>query len=242
MGLDQMVPDWLAYFATAREEKPAARPERLNMRARPKGNRASPNGSRSPAQRSACACCLARRMIRASNPLLRRRWTRRGRSRRRGVVRCLVGAMLKRAGLPHSGSLAARSYLQWGKAVAKPYLGLCRGVQAWQGLAGPCCLYLAGVEGDHHSRRQSGRCRLDHPYAACRSARLSRAGHGRQFQDAQGGRRGRGAPDGGQRRRARQRGCKLVLAAFLSRRWLGTVPWLLEAAPYLKSVAGWLAS
>jgi uncharacterized protein (TIGR02594 family) len=34
-----------------------------------------------------------------------------------------VGAMLKRAGIKPSGSLLARSYLQWGKKLDKPAVG-----------------------------------------------------------------------------------------------------------------------
>ena len=48
-----------------------------------------------------------------------------------------VGAMLKRAGLKHSGSLLARSYLSWGKKLAQPKRGaivvLARGNSSWQG-------------------------------------------------------------------------------------------------------------
>lgn len=48
-----------------------------------------------------------------------------------------VGAMLKRAGLEPSGSLAARSYLKWGKALKAPRQGciavFSRGRSSWQG-------------------------------------------------------------------------------------------------------------
>jgi uncharacterized protein (TIGR02594 family) len=53
-----------------------------------------------------------------------------------------VGAMLKRAGYPNTGSLAARSYLNWGEAVdpQKAQLGdICvfqRGGSTWQGHVG----------------------------------------------------------------------------------------------------------
>ena len=48
-----------------------------------------------------------------------------------------VGAMLARAGLPHTNSLAARSYLQWGQNTTKPKRGdvvvFKRGNSSWQG-------------------------------------------------------------------------------------------------------------
>jgi uncharacterized protein (TIGR02594 family) len=51
-----------------------------------------------------------------------------------------VGAMLKRAGIAPSGSLAARSYLDWGNAIAEPVPGcvtvLSRGSSSWQGHVG----------------------------------------------------------------------------------------------------------
>ena len=51
-----------------------------------------------------------------------------------------VGAMLRRAMLKSSGSLAARSYLKWGERLDKPKLGcvvvFSRGNHAWQGHVG----------------------------------------------------------------------------------------------------------
>jgi uncharacterized protein (TIGR02594 family) len=48
-----------------------------------------------------------------------------------------VGAMLARAGLATSGSLAARSYLKWGRNLERPRQGcivvLKRGNSSWQG-------------------------------------------------------------------------------------------------------------
>ncbi|HWM31377.1 MAG TPA: TIGR02594 family protein [Methyloceanibacter sp.] len=48
-----------------------------------------------------------------------------------------VGAMLKRAGIKSSGSLLARSYLNWGKKLKQPRQGcivvLKRGNSTWQG-------------------------------------------------------------------------------------------------------------
>lgn len=51
-----------------------------------------------------------------------------------------VGAMLRRAGQASSGSLAARSYLNWGKKLDKPHMGCIvvfrRGNSSWQGHVG----------------------------------------------------------------------------------------------------------
>jgi len=51
-----------------------------------------------------------------------------------------VGAVLKRAGLPTTKSLLARSYLKWGKKLTSPRLGciviLKRGNSSWQGHVG----------------------------------------------------------------------------------------------------------
>jgi uncharacterized protein (TIGR02594 family) len=52
-----------------------------------------------------------------------------------------VGAMLERAGYPGSKSLAARSYLQWGKKLAKPKKGCIvvfwrNSPRSWQGHVG----------------------------------------------------------------------------------------------------------
>mgnify|MGYP003498752797 FL=1 len=48
-----------------------------------------------------------------------------------------VGAMLKRAGIKPSGSLAALSYLDWGKKLSEPKQGcvviMRRGNSSWQG-------------------------------------------------------------------------------------------------------------
>lgn len=48
-----------------------------------------------------------------------------------------VGAMLKRAGIEPSGSLAARSYLKWGRPAESPKPGaiavFARGNSSWQG-------------------------------------------------------------------------------------------------------------
>ena len=48
-----------------------------------------------------------------------------------------VGAMLARVGLQPSGSLAARSYLKWGRQLERPHAGcivvLKRGNSSWQG-------------------------------------------------------------------------------------------------------------
>ncbi len=48
-----------------------------------------------------------------------------------------VGSCLARAGLPHTGSLAARSYLQWGSKTTRPKRGdivvFKRGNSSWQG-------------------------------------------------------------------------------------------------------------
>lgn len=50
-----------------------------------------------------------------------------------------VGAILRRAGVLPSGSLAARSYLKWGKKLSKPIVG-CVGIwprgKVWQGHVG----------------------------------------------------------------------------------------------------------
>lgn len=70
-----------------------------------------------------------------------------------------VGAVLKRAGKPPSGSLAARSYLNWGRPLAEPRVGcvvvLSRGANAWEGHVGFCVgetatgvRVLAGNQGD----------------------------------------------------------------------------------------------
>lgn len=51
-----------------------------------------------------------------------------------------VGAMLKRAGMPNSGSLAARSYLKYGTPVETPQVGdivvFSRGNSTWEGHVG----------------------------------------------------------------------------------------------------------
>ena len=51
-----------------------------------------------------------------------------------------VGAMLKRAGMPNSGSLAARSYLPYGTPVETPQVGdivvFSRGNSTWEGHVG----------------------------------------------------------------------------------------------------------
>ena len=51
-----------------------------------------------------------------------------------------VGAMLARSGLPHSGSLATRSYLSWGKKTTHPKRGdvvvFKRGNSSWRGHVG----------------------------------------------------------------------------------------------------------
>ncbi len=59
-----------------------------------------------------------------------------------------VGAMLKRAGIPPSGSLMARSYLRWGESIAAPRIGaitvLSRGADPSAGHVG---FYLGEASG-----------------------------------------------------------------------------------------------
>lgn len=60
-----------------------------------------------------------------------------------------VGAMLKNAGMPNSGKANARSYLNWGTEIEKPYPGcvaiFTRGGSSWQGHV---ALFLR-VDGDY---------------------------------------------------------------------------------------------
>jgi len=77
-----------------------------------------------------------------------------------------VGAMLKRAGLPNTGALTARSYLNWGDPVARAdaqegdIVILSRGNSAWQGHVaffvkdnGSTLTLLGGNQADAVNRR-----------------------------------------------------------------------------------------
>ena len=229
---------WLAYFATAREEKPAAQPEPTSEPVKPKGE---------PKWLTLARAELGVRegAGAANSPTVLKYYEDAGHPEvdHDDVAWCaaFVGAMLKRAGLPHSGSLAARSYLQWGKAVAKPYPGCVAVFRRGKGWQGHVAFYLSqgskgitilgGNQGDAVSIIHMPPADLlgyREPVTVGNSRTL-RAG---------------GAAVG------------LLTAASVAEpvseavnwlggvpialKWLGTVPWLLEAAPYLKSVAGWL--
>lgn len=60
-----------------------------------------------------------------------------------------VGSMLSRCDMPHTGSLAARSYLQWGSKTTKPKRGdvvvFKRGNSSWQGHVA----FYVGEEGNY---------------------------------------------------------------------------------------------
>jgi len=60
-----------------------------------------------------------------------------------------VGSCLARSDMPHTGSLAARSYLQWGKKTTSPKRGdivvFKRGNSSWQG-------HVAFYLGEHNGR------------------------------------------------------------------------------------------
>lgn len=233
--------EWLAYVATAREEKPAARP-----------GPSKPAPTLTGSKREPAWLTLARAELgvkegagAANNPRVLAYYADAGHAEvdHDDVAWCaaFVGAMLHRAGLPTSGSLAARSYLTWGKGISKPYPGCVAVFKRGKGWQGHVCFFLrvvgewieviGGNQGDSVSvtrMKASDLLGYREPVTASNSRTL-RAG---------------GAAVG------------LLTAASVAEPvseaanwlggvpialdWLGKAPWLLEAAPYLKSVAGWL--
>lgn len=233
--------DWLAYFATAREEKPAARPEPapepLPSEAKPKEPKWLTLARAELGVKEGAGA--------ANNPRVVRYYDDAGHPEvdHDDVAWCaaFVGAMLKRAGLPHSGSLAARSYLTWGKAVTKPYPGCVAVFKRGKGWQGHVCFFLSqsakgiqvlgGNQGDAVSIMWMSPADLlgyREPVTVGNSRTLRAGGAALGLTGA------------------------VVLAEPFSEavswlggvpialEWLGKVPWLLDAAPYLKSVAGWL--
>lgn len=231
---------WLSYFATAREEKPAARPE------------AAPENTGAPKRKTGEPkwLTLARAELgvkegagAANNPRIVQYYADAGHAEvdHDDVAWCaaFVGAMLHRAGLPHSGSLAARSYLTWGKGISKPYPG-CVAVfkrgKGWQGHVGfylsqseQGIRILGGNQGDAVSiitMPKESWLGYREPVTAGNSRTLRAGGVAVGLLTAQ------------------------VIAEPVSEAaswlggvpialdWLGKVPWLLEAAPYMKPVAG----
>lgn len=233
--------DWLAYFATAREERPAARPEPapepLPSAAKPKEPKWLTLARAELGVKEGAGA--------ANNPRVVRYYDDAGHPEvdHDDVAWCaaFVGAMLKRAGLPHSGSLAARSYLTWGKAITKPYPGciaVFRRGKGWQGHVG---FYLAtgekGIKILGGNQSDAVTITTMKPADLLGYREPVTAGNSRTL-------RAGGAAVG------------LLTAASVAEPvseaanwlggvpialdWLGKAPWLLEAAPYLKSVAGWL--
>lgn len=152
-----------------------------------------------------------------------------------------VGAMLERSGVPSSKGLAARGYLTWGKEVAKPYPGCVavfkRGT-GWQGHVGfflsegeKGIKLLGGNQGDAVSvitMKKTDLLGYREPVTISNS-RTMRAG---------------GAAIGltGAVALAEpvSQGVEWLGGVPIALEWLGRVPWLLEAAPYMKPVAGGL--
>lgn len=152
-----------------------------------------------------------------------------------------VGAMLERSGVPSSKGLAARGYLQWGKAVAKPYPGCVavfkRGT-GWQGHVGffisegeKGIKLLGGNQSDAVSiitMKKTDLLGYREPVTISNS-RTMRAG---------------GAAIGLTGAVALAEpvsdGIEWLGGVPMALDWLGRVPWLLEAAPYLKTAAGLL--
>jgi uncharacterized protein (TIGR02594 family) len=150
-----------------------------------------------------------------------------------------VGAMLERSGVPSSKGLAARGYLTWGKEVTKPYPGCVavfkRGT-GWQGHVGfyvgegeKGIKLLGGNQGDAVSvitMKKTDLLGYCEPVTIANS-RTMRAG---------------GAAIGltGAVALAEpvSKGVEWLGGVPIALEWLGKVPWLLDAAPYLKSVAG----
>jgi uncharacterized protein (TIGR02594 family) len=152
-----------------------------------------------------------------------------------------VGAMLERSGIPSSKGLAARGYLQWGKAVTKPYPGCVAVFKRGTGWQGHVAFYLShgekginvlgGNQGDAVSVMRMKPADLlgyREPVTIANS-RTMRAG---------------GAAIGLTGAVALAEpvsdGIEWLGGVPMALDWLGRVPWLLEAAPYLKTAAGLL--
>lgn len=228
---------WLSYFATAREEKPAARPEPAPEKpAKPKGE---------PKWLTLARAELGVRegAGAANNPRVLEYYEDAGHAEvdHDDVAWCaaFVGAMLKRAGLPHSGSLAARSYLTWGKAVAKPYPGCVAVFKRGKGWQGHVAFYLSqgskgitilgGNQGDAVSvmtMKPSDLLGYREPVTVGNS-RTMRAGGAAL-----------GLTGAVALAEPVSDGIEWLGGVPIALDWLGRVPWLLEAAPYLKSAAG----
>jgi uncharacterized protein (TIGR02594 family) len=229
---------WLAYFATAREEKPAAQPEPTSEPVKPKGE---------PKWLTLARAELGVRegAGAANSPTVLKYYEDAGHPEvdHDDVAWCaaFVGAMLHRAGLPHSGSLAARSYLTWGKAVAKPYPGCVAVFKRGTGWQGHVAFYLSqgskgitilgGNQGDAVSimtMKPSDLLGYREPVAVGNS-RTMRAGGAAL-----------GLTGAVALAEPVANGIEWLGGVPVALDWLGKVPWLLDAAPYLKSVAGWL--
>ena len=230
---------WLSYFATAREERPAGRPEPS------KGKPTSAGSKKEPTWLTLARAELGTKegAGSANSPRVISYYADAGHPEvdHDDVAWCaaFVGAMLKRAGLPTSGSLAARSYLQWGKGISRPYPGCIAVFKRGKSWQGHVAFYLSqgeagiqvlgGNQGDSVSvtrMKASDLLGYREPVTVGNSRTL-RAG---------------GAAVG------------LLTAASVAEPvseavnwlggvpialdWLGRVPWLLEAAPYMKPVAG----
>lgn len=228
---------WLSYFATTREEKPPARPEPAPEKP------AKPKGEPKWLTLARAEVGVKEGMGPKNNPRVIAYYADAGHEEveHDDVAWCaaFVGAMLKRAGLPHSGSLAARSYLTWGKAVAKPYPG-CVAVfkrgKSWQGhvafylsQGSKGITILGGNQGDAVSimtMKPSDLLGYREPVTVGNS-RTMRAGGAAL-----------GLTGAVALAEPVSDGIEWLGGVPIALDWLGRVPWLLEAAPYLKSAAG----
>ena len=241
MRLIKWLLDWLAYFATAREEKPAARPEPPEYAGAPERKSGEPKW-----------LALARAEVgvregagAANDPRVIRYYADAGHAEvdHDDVAWCaaFVGAMLHRAGLPHSGSLAARSYLTWGKGISKPYPGCIAVFKRGKGWQGHVAFYLSqgskgitilgGNQGDAVSIMHMSPADLlgyREPVTVGNSRTMRAGGAAVGLMAAAG------------LAEPVSEAANWLGGVPIALDWLGKVPWLLEAAPYLKSVAGWL--
>lgn len=231
--------EWLAYFATTREEKPAPRPEP-----------APETPSVKPREPKWLTLARAELGVKEgvgakNNPRVVAYYKDAGHEEvdHDDVAWCaaFVGAMLHRAGLPTSGSLAARSYLTWGKAIAKPYPGCVAVFKRGKGWQGHVAFYLSqGERGINVLGGNQGDA-----VSIMRMPPADLLGY-------------REPVTSGNSRTLRAGGAALGLSGAVALAepvrdavdwlggvpvaldWFGRVPWLLEAAPYLKTAAGLL--
>lgn len=231
--------EWLSYLATAREEKPAARPEP-----------APELPSAKPKEPKWLTLARAELGVRegagaANNPRVLAYYKDAGHEEvdHDDVAWCaaFVGAMLHRAGLPTSGSLAARSYLTWGKGISKPYPGCIAVFKRGKSWQGHVAFYLSqgeagiqvlgGNQGDAVSimrMKPSDLLGYREPVTVGNSRTLRAGGAAVGLLTA------------ASIAEPVSEAARWLGGVPIALDWLGRVPWLLEAAPYLKSVAGWL--